>query len=223
MAKSVKIIKSARDQKNERARRRFATMLVGGFAALLIGFTLTPAFAAIVAKITNDVNTATSGALTMEESSGAATCSSANGVTNSATCSTINKYGGTDTPLIPGGTAHVTDINLKNTGSIAATSFSLTPSACENTASDGSPAPGTANLCDKINVNITSNGTQIYNGSAKSLADGGAIDLLAKLGLDSVAANQTILVKFTVSLDTSADSTYQGLKISQPLAWQFGA
>lgn len=95
-------------------KQRTGLMVVGGLMTLMIAFTFTNTFAALVAQITNSVNTATTGSLQMTETNkdGTVTCKSTDGNTsNNATCATINKYGGTDTPLLPGG-SKVTEINI---------------------------------------------------------------------------------------------------------------
>ena len=54
-------------------RNRLIVVAAGAIASLLIGFTLTPTFAALVASIQNSTNTANTGTLTMKETSGSAT------------------------------------------------------------------------------------------------------------------------------------------------------
>ena len=53
-------------------RNRLIVVAAGAIASLLIGFTLTPTFAALVASIQNSTNTANTGTLTMKETSGSA-------------------------------------------------------------------------------------------------------------------------------------------------------
>ena len=57
-------------------RNRLIVVAAGAIASLLIGFTLTPTFAALVASIQNSTNTANTGTLTMKETSGSASCNS---------------------------------------------------------------------------------------------------------------------------------------------------
>lgn len=207
--------------------KHFGLIATGTLSALLIAFTFTPTFAGFAASIQNSLNTATTGTLTMKETSGSATCSSTDGAgasTNTATCSTINKYGGTSTPLVAGGAPNTTTINLQNTGSVAATSFSLTPGACSQSSVPGATLAGSANdLCSKVKVAVKSGSSTIYTGTAAGLQTGGAVDLLAKLGKANIAANESVPITFEVSLDASAGASYQGLQVSQPLTWTFGA
>ena len=146
-------------------RNRLIVVAAGAIASLLIGFTLTPTFAALVASIQNSTNTANTGTLTMKETSGSASCNSFDSnSTNTATCSTINKYGGVT--LVPGGAAKETNLSIQNTGSMQATSFTLTPGACTQSAVGGSSFSGSAtDLCDKIKVKITSGASVIFDGS----------------------------------------------------------
>jgi hypothetical protein len=198
-------------------------VLAGGVSSLVLALGMSPTFSAFTASIQNTVNTAGSGALTMQESDGSFTCNSTDGgsvSTNSATCATINKYGGS--MIMTPGVAAVTNITIKNTGTVAATTFSLTPGAC--TQSNNGSANGSAlDLCGKMNILIKSGATTLFTGTATSLASGGAIDINGKLVQASVAANATVPVTITVTLDPSAANTYQGLKVSQPMTWAFGA
>ena len=204
-------------------RNRLIVVAAGAIASLLIGFTLTPTFAALVASIQNSTNTANTGTLTMKETSGSASCNSFDSnSTNTATCSTINKYGGVT--LVPGGAAKETNLSIQNTGSMQATSFTLTPGACTQSAVGGSSFSGSAtDLCDKIKVKITSGASIIFDGSAKAFQTGGAINVLAKLSKTGVNPSESIPIKVAVSLDSSAGPTYQGLQISQPMTWTFSA
>lgn len=206
-------------------RSRVALVVTGAIASLLIGFTLTPAFAGIVASIQNSTNTATTGTLTMKETLNGTTtvCNSTDGsgsTTNSATCSTINKYGGAS--LVPGAAATGTTIAIQNTGTIKATAFSLTPGTCSQS-TVGSTSGNATDLCAKVNVTIKSGSTTIFTGTAASLQAGGQIDLLAKLGKTGINANESVPFTVSVQLDNSATTAYQGLQLSQPLTWTFSA
>lgn len=209
-----------------RKRRQLAlpVVIAGGVSAALLAFTMSPTFSAITAQITNSANTAGTGSLVMQEtdSTGAIVCNSTDGgsvSTNSATCATINKYGGNLT-MAPG-QAVTTNITIKNTGSVAATSFTLLGGPCTQ-AANGTPAGTATDLCAKYNVVIKSGSTVLYSGTAAALA-GQTIDILNKLGTSSVAAAGSVPISITATLDASTGNTYQGLKISQPLTWTFGA
>lgn len=208
-------------------KKRIGLISTGIVGALLVAFTFTPTFAGFAASIQNTINSASTGTLTMKETSGTYTCNSTDGAgatTNSATCSTINKYGGTSTPLVAGGPAQTTNITLQNTGSVAATSFSLNPGTCSQSPVPGASLAGSAtDLCSKVKVAIKSGSSTFFTGTAAQLQAGGAIDLLAKLSKATINTGESVPITFEVSLDASAGPTYQGLQVSQPLTWTFGA
>lgn len=209
---------------NNRLQNRVGLVIFGSIASLMVAFTLTPAFAGIVASIQNSLNTAKTGTLTMEEKSGSHTCNSFDGAgatTNVATCSTINKYGGG--VLIPGAAPTETDLTIKNTGTIPATTFTLNPGSCSQSAAPGaSTFTGSANdLCSKVKVKIVSGSKVIYDGTAAGFNS--EINLLEKLTKANINASETISFKVSVQLDSSANASYQALQISQPMTWQFGA
>ena len=194
-------------------KKRIGLISTGIVGALLVAFTFTPTFAGFAASIQNTVNSASTGTLTMKETSGT---DGAGAATNSATCSTINKYGGTSTPLVAGGPAQTTNITLQNTGSVAATSFSLNPGTCSQSSVAGASMAGSAtDFCSKVKVVIKSGSSTLFTGTAAQLQAGGAIDLLAKLSKATINAGESVPITFEVSLDASAGP--------QPLTWTFGA
>lgn len=204
-------------------KQRTGLMLLGGLMSLAIAFSLTPTFAGLVASIQNSTNTAVTGTLTMQEKSGSLICNSNDGnTTNTATCASINKYGGETSPITPGKT-NTTNITIKNTGSLAATGFTVKGETCTKTNLPGASFSGSGNLCDKIQVKISSGGTTIYDGTATAFASASATNILTKLSKTSIAANEEIQLKIEATLDASADSTVQGQKVSQPITWQFSA
>lgn len=210
-----------------RPKRRVAipALIAGGASALVLAFSMTPTFAALTASIQNSLNTAGSGTLIMEETVGTTiTCLSTDGgsvSTNSATCATINKYGG-NLAMTPGTASTSTvSISIKNTGSIPATAFTLAGGAC--TQSTNGTANGTAtDLCAKYNIVIRSGTTAIYSGTAAGFATQN-LNLLTLLTSSSIAPGASVPFTFTATLDSSAGNTYQGLKISQPMTWNFQA
>lgn len=217
-------------------RRPTALLAAGAAGSLALALSMTGTLSAFTASIQNSTNTAATGYLAMKEtlldSSGTATsttCSSNDGTaasvaSNSATCSTINKYGGTGgVGLTPGGAAQTTNIRITNTGNVPATAFTLTPGTCTATATGGSVNSGTATsatVCSKVMVTITSGSTTLYTGNAGAMTN---TDLLSKLGTSSLAAGASIPITFSVKLDSSADNTTQGFTVSQPLTWTFNA
>lgn len=210
-----------------RTRRRGAVLPVvvaGAISSLLLGFSMTPTFSALAASIQNTVNTAGTGTLIMQESNsdGSVLCNSTDGgsvSTNSATCATINKYGG-NLAMVPGQTV-TTQITIKNTGTVPASSFTLAGGACAQ--SNNGSSNGTANdLCAKTNLVIKSGSTTIYSGTAQAF-NAQNLNILTLLGQANVAADASIPFSFAVTIDSAVGNTYQGLKLSQPMTWTFGA
>ena len=208
------------------SRRKLSVPVViaGGVSALVLALGMTPTFSAFSASIQNSTNTAGTGTLVMEEknAAGLVTCLSTDAVgvsVNAATCATINKYGG-NLAMVPGQTV-TTVINIKNVGTVDASSFSLTPGACAQSI-NGSVNGSAGDLCSKITVTVTSGASTIYSGTAAAM-NAGAIDVLAKTASAGVAPGATVPITFAVKLDAAVGNTYQGLKVSQPMTWAFGA
>jgi len=204
-------------------RSRFAlhTVIAGAVASLVLALGVSPTVSAFIASIQNSTNTTGTGYLSMQEVSGANTCNSTDGgsiSTNSATCATINKYGGTAAPLVPGGT-QTTTVTVKNTGNVTANAFTLTPSACTQS-NLGTPNGTATDLCSQITLNITSGATTVYNGTLTAFS--APVNLVTVLG-STVAANATVSFSFQVTLASGAGNTYQGLQVSQPLTWAFSS
>ncbi|MCM3613228.1 hypothetical protein M3672_02090 [Microbacterium enclense] len=203
-------------------RRRLAlpVVLAGSVASLILALGLSPTVAAFTAQIENTVNTAGSGTLIMQESdsTGNVICESTDNSSNSATCSTINKYGGTLT-MTPGQTV-TTSISIKNIGTAGASSFTLTPGSCTQSA-NGTPTGSATDMCSKMTLVVTSGSTTIYSGSLSAFASG--VDILSKLGTTSVAPSATVPFSFAVTLPSGLGNAYAGLQVSQPLTWNFSA
>ncbi len=179
------------------------------FASLGVG-----TLGAYTASITNDGNQAGAGSLVMQETGPGAdgqevTCTSTDGEGNAASCTSINKYGG-NMAMVPGGEESTT-VTIANTGTVPATSFTLTPGQC-SAAGDGPSA------CGLMTVTITDGGTEIFSGTAEELAGRGEIQLTAPVEPD---AERPFTV--TVALPESVGNDLQGGTISQPLTWTFQA
>lgn len=219
------------------ARRRLSpvALIAGVGAAVVLALSTTGTLSAFTAQITNSTDTAASGSLVMQEtgttggtaytctSTDAGTATPLNSInTNSSTCSTINKYSGSTT-LTPGATPIVSTVVLKNTGTVAATTFTVTPGTC--TPSNGpsaNPSGSAGDLCSKLNIAITTGtapGTAITGGSGTATALASKPITLAA----PVAAGASVTFNFSVQLDTSAGNTYQNLAASQPIVWAFTA
>ena len=122
------------------ARRRAGLLWAGGAVAaailvLSVNGTLSSWTAAVITNDTNTVATAAA-VILQEDGPAAATCLSSTNANNAYTCSTINKYGGTASPLNPGD-SQVTDVVFSNVGTASAKSFVLTPGTCSQTPAAG--------------------------------------------------------------------------------------
>jgi hypothetical protein len=209
----------------KRKRVRFAPLVLATSvaAAALLSVSMSGTLSGFVASITNTNNTAASGSLVMEEKSTGATpvtCLSTDGgsiSTNTATCSTINKFGGSTT-MVPGQTVS-TSITIKNAGTVSANTFTLTPGAACAQSANGTPAGTATDFCSKLNVVITSGSTTVYSGTAAALAGTAAKSLSAA----PVTAGTSTPFTIAVTLDSSAGNTYQNLSASLPLTWTFAS
>ncbi|WP_150953309.1 hypothetical protein [Microbacterium testaceum] len=205
-------------------RRRLAlpVVLAGSIASLVLALGLSPTVAAFTASIQNTVDTAGAGALTMQEadSSGNVVCNSTDGSSgissNTATCSTINKYGG-NLAMYPGQTV-TTNVTIKNTGSIDAKSFTLTPGTCAQSATSTTYGSAT-DLCSQMTLVVKTGSTTLYSGTVAGFT--AAVDILNKTSTTSVASGTTTSFSFAVTLPSTVGPTYSNLKVSQPLTWQF--
>lgn len=211
-----------------RNRRRMtpAVWLTGGVTAVVLALAPTGVLGAFTASITNDTNTAATGALSMKETllddKGAATTTTCDSTT--ATCTTINKYGGTDKALVPGA-SHTTNIQIQNTGTVPATAFTLKPGTCTTTKLAGA---GSGDLCGVLTVTVKQANAFAELGGATAVVNSVAANSTgfagATIELDKpIAAGASKYLQITVTLPATADETVQGQQVSQPLTWTFTA
>lgn len=181
------------------------------------------------AVLTNSNNTvATAAAVILQEvgpdgtsAHTSQTCRSSDGSGNAATCTTINKYGGTTSPLSPGGTQS-TDVTFTNLGAANASSFVLTPGACASSPSSGTPTPN--NLCTTdLTVALSCSGGSTYSAGAAwsdlAYAAGAAGSMPTLTHAAGLAAGASATCRITVALPSSASVLDQGVTLSQPLSW----
>jgi len=193
-------------------------------SAGLLSMSVTGTLSGFTAAITNSINSAATGSLVMQETgpdstTGAqTTCTSTDGgslATNTATCAVINKFGGSTT-MVPGQTVQTTVV-IKNTGSVRANTFTLTPgSTCTQT---GSVANSANDLCSKLKLTITQQGStsNVFSDSLTNFAAASG----TPISLPAVASGDSATFTFAVTLDGSANSSYQGLKAAMPMTWTF--
>jgi hypothetical protein len=114
--------------------------------------------------------------------------------------------------MLPGG-SKATTVTLTNTGSASISAFTLTPGTCVQSA-NGSVSGSATDFCSKLQLQIVSGTTTLFSGTADSFSSSSPISLATPL-----AAGASQSYTFTVTLASSADNTYQGLKASQPMTW----
>ncbi|MHA3701166.1 hypothetical protein ACXR2U_03195 [Jatrophihabitans sp. YIM 134969] len=208
-------------------RRRFAPLavLAGVGATAALALSTTGTLSAFTAQITNSANTVTDGTLVMTESQtvgqATTTCNSTdtNSVAvNSATCTTINKFGGVAN-LVPGGTSSAT-IVISNTGTATASAFTLTPGAC---AQSGNVAGSATDLCSKMTIKLD----KVVGGTTTNVIPAGttlaAANTNGAYNINSMSPNAAVTFNFTVTLPAGLTNAYQGLTVTQPLVWLFTA
>jgi hypothetical protein len=200
----------------------------GVVSALLLALSTTGTLSSWTsAVLTNDTNTvATASAVILKEvGPSTATCLSSSGVGNSFTCSTVNKYGGTASPLNPGG-SQVTDVVFSNAGASAASSFVLTTGSCSQSPTAGSGSPAAANICTNGDLTVAiscSNGATYSAGAAWTELVQTAVapsSIPATLTHTApLAAGASFTCRFTVALGAAASVLDQGITASQALTW----
>ncbi|QIG43533.1 hypothetical protein G5V58_12860 [Nocardioides anomalus] len=215
-------------------RRRFILFAWGASAlaavVLVLGVngTLSAWTSAIIQNTNNTVSTAN--AVILKETGGANTCYSNTNANNTSTCAAINKYGGTATPLTPGGTATTVDVTFTNVGTGAASSFVLQPQSCSQTPATSPGPPAINNLC--------TNGDLTVAVSCKDGATYGAgaawTDLVYAAGAPgampatlthtaTLAVNASWTCRFTLALSSTANPSSSAITVSQALFWVLNA
>lgn len=149
------------------------------------------------------------------------TCRSSDSPTNASTCATINKYGGTSTPLAPG-SSQTTDVTFTNLGAASAASFVLTPGTCSSTPATGTPTP--SNLCTTdLTVAISCSSGSSYSAASAwtdLVRSAGTINGMGTLThTPGLASGATATCRFTVALPAGASVLDQGVTVTQPLTW----
>jgi hypothetical protein len=226
-----------------RSRRRLGAAAAGwgagAIAVLLLTLgvngTLSSWTQAIIGNTNNTVASAAA-VILQETGPGAVTCTSSSSSTNSATCSTINKYGGTATPLTPN-TSQTVTVTFTNTGAANAhTSFVLAPGTCASTytvtaTGETAGAASTPNLCTNGDLTVAiscSDGATYVSGSAwtdlvyTAAAPPTSTKLHTPAGTD-LNAGASWTCQFTVALATAASVLDQNISVSQPLTWTLNA
>ena len=212
----------------DRPRRRVGLLWLGGAVSaavlvLAVNGTLSSWTTAIIDNDQNDV--AVSGAVTLVETGpGAVTCDTGTSGTNQVTCSTINKYGGTGTPLDPdsvaGGNTQSVTVNLHNTGTVSG-DLVLSSDACVSTAAGGATGadPSGHPVCSQVTVAVVCTAPATLDTSASPVAlsafTGGTVGTLA--------ADANTDCTFTLTLPAGTSSSYASQVATQALHWTLTA
>lgn len=207
-------------------RRLTAVAIVTGIAgSLAIALSLGASLSAFTAVITNATNTASTASLAITETGTTGATGTCNSYDTTTNCTSINKYGGTTTPLVPGGSKTQT-VTFTNSGNVAVATGSLAPGTCTATAVAGvqggstptSPNTDPGNLCSVLQVAVykaaTATGTPLYTGALSGFT-------APILTLGPLAAGAAQAYTFVVSLPSTATTAIQGQQVSQPLVWTF--
>src|SRR3954451_1438779 len=207
--------------RHRRPRRRVPAMLWCSCVAACLLLTLTVGGTLsgwTQAMITNNSNTVSTAAAVILRETGpdgtaahtSATCFSSASPTNSASCATINKYGGTTTPLTPG-SSQSSDVTFTNVGTANASQFQVTPGGCTQNPAAGTGVPAAANVCTGSDLTVTmscENGTAYNSGDphwaafAYTGSVGGFASTFTQTGVLTVGASATC--RFTVALSAAA-------------------
>ncbi|HWJ08285.1 MAG TPA: hypothetical protein VNS46_02855 [Nocardioides sp.] len=203
----------------DRRRRSLVLGAAGGIAAVLLVLGVSGTLSSWTrAIITNDSNTLEAAqALILEETGpNSAVCTSTDdgGSGNTFTCSTIDKYGGTATPLEPGDHQSVT-VTLTNTGT-GSGPLALGVGACAT--SGGSPT-ATASICDVALVTAVCTTPSTLDTTAAPVALSAFDDQAVVVTL---AAGESTDCTFDVALPASASPQISGQTATQPLVWTLG-
>lgn len=223
------------------ARRRFVPLAWAGSAAaaaiLALGVTgtLSSWTEAIITNDDNDV--ASAGAVSLKEmnADGTVTCvDTASSADNTATCSDINKYGGTGSPLDPdddpaGSNTQTVSVRLQNTGTVDG-DLVIDAGDCDATAASGSSGatPNDYPLCEEMEVEVECG--EIVAGvppvtlttvqaqtTLDDFADAG------ELAVGTLSADETHLCTFTLTLPGDTPAGYASQVASQSLVWTLSA
>jgi len=219
--------------KPRRVRFAPAAIAAGAVGALLLTVSLSGTLSGFTAGINNTNDTASSGVLTMSETTTGTTpvtCTSTDSQTVSATtaaqCTTINKYGAA-TLLVPGATGPTTSVVIKNTGTVTANTFTMVPAACTY-AAVATPSGNATDICSQLTIVVTSGTgatpTAVFSGTLAQFA-GASSGTTPKLTMpvSTLAAGASVQFNFTVSLSSAATNADQNLQASQPIQFNFAS
>lgn len=220
----------------EQKRRRAAPLLWFGStlaaAMLVLGVNGTLS-AWTTAIMTNDQNISGSAAAVALEESGPdstgqnTTCTTSTTADNTATCSTINKYGANGVTVIDqqaDGVAKTTVVTFTNTGAGDAASFEVAAGACSavfNTGPNSGSAPTGDSLCDHLLVAVSCTGGVTLDIPAVTLTGFETGSSYAFSG--GLASGASTTCTFSTTLPTTAPASVGGQTVTQPIVWTLAA
>ncbi|MDH2444140.1 hypothetical protein QDR37_09305 [Amnibacterium sp. CER49] len=132
----------------------------------------------------------------------------------SATCSSIDLFG--SELLVPGRTQKIITLTITNTGVLPASTFTLRPGACTQSASFA-PSGRATDICARAHLSIMTATTVVFRGMLTDLTARGTVPLAP------LPAGATRTYRFWLTLDPSADNSYQGLALRMPFTWTFNS
>ena len=220
---------------SHRARARLRTtplaVVTGLVAAVLMALTMSGTMSAFTASITNDGNAASTATLLMRQTGAPdATCysngtkgASVSTTGNTATCSTVNSFGGS---LLTPNARQTTTMSFYNDGTVAASTFGLTVAGACAPGTKDTTAGNASDICTRISVSIVSGGKEVFGGSLQTLGEQKTAFALTsapvKPGTPATPA-VPVTVDVTTTLAAGASNDYQGLTATVPLTWTFTA
>jgi hypothetical protein len=132
----------------------------------------------------------------------------------SASCSSIDLFG--SELLVPGRTQKIISLTITNTGVLPANTFTLRAGPCTQSAS---PAPSgrATDICSRAHLSIMAGTSTVFRGMLSDLTSRGTLPLAP------LPAGGTRVYRFWLTLDPSADNSYQGLALRMPVTWTFNS
>lgn len=208
-------------------------------ALLVLGVngTLSSWSSAIITNGNNDVASAKSVALseTGGDGTNGASCDTAASTNNTASCTTVNKYGGVagggsetgaydassnKTGFLAPGDSRSATVTMANDGT-GSGELTLVPGSCSHVVNDATGGDTTADydLCTQIKVAVSC--TNGYTFAAAPLAD--ITYANATLDVGALDAGDSTDCTFTVNLPANTPSGYSNQLASQSLVWTLTA
>ncbi|GAB2984131.1 hypothetical protein [Frigoribacterium salinisoli] len=210
---------SARPRRSRTTPLALTTGLVG---STLLALSLTGTLSGFTASITNDPGTAGTGTLAMEQrlvssdrstaGTVGATCTSG----SSAACTSVDLLGG-DLGMTPGGPSSTVAIDIVNTGTTPAGSFTVDLGDCVTTPQPGrATSTSTGELCDHVLVAVSTGGRAVFEGRLTDVQNLAGLPVAPPPG-----PGGSVRIEVVVRIDGGAGDDVQGLQVAMPVTWRF--